>query len=394
MTTFTHPPKRTLHGQMVGWGMYVPEHILTNDDIAQRLDTSDEWIRQRSGIRRRHIAGPEESTATMCVAAAWKALDRAGLTPGDLDLILIATSTPDYHTPPVSSLVQAALGAHGTPAMVIVTGCTGFVYAYSVANQFIQAGAYRTILVVGAELLSRFVNWEDRSTCVLFGDGAGAVIVRATEEPCGMGGFVLGSDGSLGQHIIMRAGGSKKPFGAQALADHDYFIEMNGREVFKFATRVVGRACNQVLQQAGLMIDDVDWIIPHQANLRIIEAASRDMQVPMDRFIVNIDRYANTSAASIPLALAEAVDAGKIKLDDKLLLVAFGAGLTWGATLLQMAPDGTPTPPLRAPSQHAAEGRAVAHALEAATASMGVAAVEALHAMLPWTNGVANRAGE
>lgn len=357
MTIFAQPPNRPLYGRVAGWGMYVPEQVVTNHDLSQRLDTSDEWIVQRSGIRERRLAAPHETTSTMCVAAARKALDRAGLTPRDLDLILIATSTPDYHTPPVSSLVQAALGEHGTPAMVIVTGCTGFVYAYSVANQFIQTGACKNILVVGAELLSRFVNWEDRSTCVLFGDAAGAVIIQATHEPCGMGGSVLGSDGTLGEHIIMRAGGSKKPFGAEALADGDFYLEMNGREVFKFATRVVGRACNQVLQQAGLSIEDVDWIIPHQANLRIIEAASRDMNVPLERFIINIDRYANTSAASIPLALAEAVDRGTIKLDDKLLLVAFGAGLTWGATLMQMAPDGTPTPPpLALPAKAGAAG--------------------------------------
>jgi 3-oxoacyl-[acyl-carrier-protein] synthase-3 len=393
MTHFAQPPNPPVYGQIVGWGMYVPEQVVTNHDLAQRLDTNDEWIVQRSGIRQRRIAGPEESTSTMCVAAAWKALDRAGLTPRDLDLILIATSTPDYHTPPVSSLVQAALGEHGTPAMTIVTGCTGFVYAYSVANQFIQSGAYRTVMVVGAELLSRFVNWEDRSTCVLFGDAAGAIILRATEEPCGMGGFVLGSDGSLGEHIIMRSGGSRKPFGAQALADGDIYLEMNGREVFKFATRVVGRACNQVLQQAGLSIEDVDWIIPHQANLRIIEAASRDMGVSMDRFIVNIDRYANTSAASIPLALVEAVDSGKVKLDDKLLLVAFGAGLTWGATLLQMAPDGTPTPTLHQPARHAVP---MAHPGELTTMLAGVtaeltaaqASVQAVRTALPWTNGI------
>jgi 3-oxoacyl-[acyl-carrier-protein] synthase-3 len=241
-------------------------------------------------------------------------------------------------------MVQAALGAENVPAMVITTGCTGFVYAYTAANQFIQSGAYRTVLVVGAGLLSRFVNWEGRSTCVLFGDAAGAVVIQATTEPCGMASFVLGSDGSQSEHIIMRSGGSKKPFGAQALEDGDIYIEMNGREVFKFATRVVGKACQQVLDQAGLTMDDVDWIIPHQANLRIIEAAARDMNVPLDRFIVNIDRYANTSAASIPLALAEAVDSGKVKVDDRILIVSFGAGLTWGAALVQMAPTGTASP--------------------------------------------------
>jgi 3-oxoacyl-[acyl-carrier-protein] synthase-3 len=335
---------KSLYGRITGWGMYVPETVLTNHDLAQCIDTSDEWIVQRSGIRARRIASAEETTSTMSVEAARHALARAGIAPHDLDLIIVATSTPDYHTPPVSSQVQAQLGATDVPAFVVVTGCTGFIYAYSVANQFIQSGAYKTILVVGAELLTRFVNWQDRSTCVLFGDAAGAVVIQATTEPCGMMGFTLGSDGSQGQHIIMRSGGSKKPFGAQALADGDHYLEMNGREVFKFATRVVGKACQAVLDQAGLTMDDVDWIIPHQANLRIIEAAAKDMRLPLDRFVVNIDRYANTSAASIPLALAEHVDNGRIKLDDRLLLVSFGAGLTWGATLMQMAPKGTPTP--------------------------------------------------
>lgn len=345
-----------LYGQITGWGMYVPDKIVTNAELPAELETSDEWIVQRSGIRRRHMAAAHETTSTMSVEAARRALANAGLTPHDLDLIIVATSTPDYHTPPVSSLVQAQLGAQDVPAFVVVTGCTGFVYAYSVANQFVQSGAYRTILVVGAELLSRFVNWQDRSTCVLFGDAAGAVVIQSTSEPCGMAGFTLGSDGSQGETIIMRSGGSKKPFGAQALADNDIYLEMNGREVFKFATRVVGKACQTVLDQAGLTMDDVDWIIPHQANLRIIEAASRDMGVPLDRFIVNIDRYANTSAASIPMALAEAVDSGRVKPDDKILLVSFGAGLTWGAALVQMAPDGATSFAKRPAAQAAAPG--------------------------------------
>jgi 3-oxoacyl-[acyl-carrier-protein] synthase-3 len=328
-----------LYGKVTGWGMYVPEQILTNDDLAQRIDTSDEWITQRSGIRQRHIAGPEDTTSTMSAEAGRRALARAGLTAADLDCIIVASSTPDFHTPPVSSLVQAQLGAVDTPAFTVVTGCTGFVYAYSVANQFIQTGAYKKILVIGAELLSRFLNWEDRTTCVLFGDAAGAVVIEATTEKCGMFSFVLGSDGAAGNAIIMPSGGSKKPFGPQALADGDIYLEMNGREVFKFAARVVGKACADVLREARMPLEEIDWIIPHQANLRIIEAASKDMGVPMEKFIVNVDRYGNTSAASIPLALAEALDSGKIKPSDKLLLVSFGAGLTWGAAVMQMQPE-------------------------------------------------------
>jgi 3-oxoacyl-[acyl-carrier-protein] synthase-3 len=331
---------KQLYSRIVGWGIHTPDRIITNDYLSTIVDTSDEWIIQRSGIRERRMAAPHETTSTMSTLAGQRALRQAGLTPADLDLILVATSTPDYHTPPVSSLVQAQLGAQNTPAMVITTGCTGFVYALSVADQFIRTGAYRTILVVGAELLSRFVNWQDRSTCVLFGDGAGAVVLQASEQPCGIHSFELGSDGSQGHHIIMPSGGSKKPFGPQALADGDIYLEMNGREVFKFATRVVGRSCARVLAAAGMTLEDVDWIIPHQANLRIIEAAAKDMRIPLDRFIINIDRYGNTSAASIPLALVEAIEDGRIKLNDRLLLVSFGAGLTWATAVVQMAPDG------------------------------------------------------
>lgn len=327
-----------LYGAITGWGAYAPPHVVTNHDLEATLDTSDEWIVQRTGIRQRHIAGADETTSTMAVKASISALAKANLPSGELDLILIATSSPDYFTPPVSSLVQAALNAHNTPAMTIVTGCTGFVYALVTADQFIRTGAYRNILVVGVELLSRFVNWQDRATSVLFGDAAGAVIVQATDRPCGVQGFVLGSDGSNYQHIIMPSGGSARPFGADVLAEGSHYLLINGREVFKFATRIFGSASNQALSKAGMTIADVDWIIPHQANLRIIQAASKDMGVPMERFIINIDRYANTSAASIPLALAENIDCGRIKPTDTLLLVSFGAGMTWSAAVVQMQP--------------------------------------------------------
>jgi 3-oxoacyl-[acyl-carrier-protein] synthase-3 len=223
---------------------------------------------------------------------------------------------------------------------VVETGCTGFVYALSTAYQFIAAGAYRTILVIGVEILSRFTNWEDRSTCVLFGDAAGAVVVQATEQPCGLHGFVLGSDGSQAEHIMMRAGGTVEPFSQEVLDSGRHLLYMNGRQVFKFATRVVGRACCEALEKAGMTLDDVDWIIPHQANLRIIQAAARDMGLPMSRFVVNIDRYGNTSAASIPLALAENLQSGRIQPGDTGIFVSFGAGLTWGAMVVQLGPGG------------------------------------------------------
>ncbi|MEZ4861239.1 MAG: beta-ketoacyl-ACP synthase III [Caldilineaceae bacterium] len=324
------------YGRISGWGAYAPQRVITNDELSQRLDTSDEWIVQRSGIRERHVAAPEETTCTMSVAAAHAALRQAGITPDQLDLIIVATSTPDHHTPPVSSEVQHALGATNAAAFVVVTGCTGFVYALTIAYQFIATGGYQHILVIGAELLSRFVNWEDRSTCVLFGDAAGAVVVQATSQRCGLYGYNLGSDGSQGQQIILPAGGSAQPFDQQALDTGAHYLQMNGREVFKFATRIIGPACHQALAQAHLTLADIDWIIPHQANLRIIEAAARQMELPLDRFLINIDRYGNTSAASIPLALTENLATGRVRPTDKLLFVSFGAGLTWAAAVVQM----------------------------------------------------------
>jgi len=327
-----------IYGKITGWGAYAPPRIVTNHELEATLDTSHDWIVQRTGIHARHVADASETTSTMAVKASGSALAKANLPSTDIDLILVATSSPDYFTPPVSSMVQAMLGAHNVPAMTIVTGCTGFVYALATAYQFIETGAYRTILVVGVELLSRFVNWEERSVSVLFGDAAGAVVVQPSSDPCGLEGFVLGSDGTHGQHIIMPAGGSARPFNADVLQEGSHYLQMNGREVFKFATRVIGPSCDEALRLAGKTMADVDWIIPHQANLRIIQAAAKDMDIPFDRWIVNIDQYANTSAASIPLALTESLESGRIKPTDTLLLVSFGAGMTWASAVLQMQP--------------------------------------------------------
>lgn len=327
------------YGRISGWGSYVPEKTVTNFDLEQSLDTSNEWIVQRTGILARHIAGPDETTATMATNAAREALAKADMPPEELDLIIVATSTPDHLTPPVSSQVQHMLGAVDVPAFALVTGCTGFVYALATAQQFIAAESYRNVMVIGVELLSRHIDWQDRATCVLFGDAAGAVLLQADDRPCGMLAYELGSDGSGAEHLVVPAGGTAEPISAEAIAARRQFVKMNGQEVFKFATRIIDDSCRRVIGKTGLSMDEVDWIIPHQANLRIIKSASRSMNVPMERFYVNIEKYANTSAASIPLALCEGLNEGTIKADQKLLMVSFGAGLTWATALVQPEPS-------------------------------------------------------
>jgi 3-oxoacyl-[acyl-carrier-protein] synthase-3 len=324
---------------ITGWGMYVPDNVVTNDDLAERMDTSDEWIRSRSGIRERRFAEEGETTATMSIAAGKSALERAGVDPADVDLIVAATSSPDYLTPPVSSQIQHGIGASTAGAMQLTVGCTGFVYGLVTAQQFIQSGTADAVLVIGAELISRWLSPENRSTAVLFGDGAGAVVMQATDEPCGIAGHVLGSDGSGAEHIIVPAGGVAHPATHEALDEDLVNVKMNGREVFKFATRVLGRALDEALADAAMTADDIDHFIPHQANARIIEYAANEVGLPMDRVVMNVDRYGNTSAASIPLALCEAFDEGRIQPGDTLGLVAFGAGLTWAAAIIELAAE-------------------------------------------------------
>ncbi len=326
------------YGKITGWGHYAPPHIVTNQDLEKKIDTNHEWIVQRTGIHERRVGSADETTGTMSLAASKMAMGKAGITANDLDLIIVATSTPDRFMPAVSSELQHWLGAVDVPAFTLTTGCTGFVYALVTAQQFMTGGVYKTILIVGAEMPSKFMNWEDRATAVLFGDGAGAVIMQATDQPCGVGEFDMGSDGSGGDHLSLPAMGSAEPITADTFASGRQFIHMNGREVFKFASRIMSNSSKRVLERAGLTPDDIDYFVPHQANLRIIQSAARGMNLPMDRFIVNIDRYANTSAASIPLALCEALADGRIKPTDTLLLVSFGAGLTWATAILQMQP--------------------------------------------------------
>lgn len=332
------------YANIIGWGKYVPSRVITNHDLEARLDTSDEWIRTRTGIRERRIVGPGESTSDMAVAASRQALEMAGLHPRDLGLIIVATSSPDYLTPPVSSQVQHALGAKEVGAFTLVAGCPGFVYGLSTAQQFIESGAYDYVLVVGAELISRFVDWEDRATCVLFGDGAGAVVMGVSEQPAGVLSFVLGSDGSGAEHLILPGGGALHPPTHETIDQGLHTLRMNGKQVFRFATRVLGKALRQAMQEAGLTTEDIDLFIPHQANARIIESAARYVGLPEDKVYMNIERYGNTSAASIPIALCEAFEEGRAQVGDTLAFVAFGAGLTWASAVVKMGERPEPIP--------------------------------------------------
>jgi 3-oxoacyl-[acyl-carrier-protein] synthase-3 len=318
--------------------MYVPQRVLTNDDIAKMIDTSDEWIRTRTGIAQRRIADSKECTSHMSLAAARQALETADFDPDRLDLIIVATVTPDYLFPATSCLIQDALGASKAGAFDLSAGCSGFVYGLNVATQMITSGSIDSALIIGAETLSRLINWADRNTCVLFGDGAGAVLLQASDTPSGVLSFCLGSDGSGGDLLILPGGGSRHPLTLATVANGLTHIQMNGREVFKFATRVMAQAARDAILGAGLSIDDVDLFIPHPANYRIIQAAARNLDLPMEKVFVNVDRYGNTSSASIPIAFCEAVNEGRIKSGDHVVLVAFGAGLTWASAVVQWAP--------------------------------------------------------
>ncbi len=333
------------YAHIVGWGKYVPARVLTNDDLARMVDTSDEWIRERSGIRERRLAADDETTATMSIAAARQALEVAGLKPAQLDLIIVATVTPDQLFPATACLVQDALGASRAAAFDLSAGCTGFIYGLAIAAHLLRAGVYRTALVIGAETLSRITDWTARETCVLFGDGAGAVVLRAGENEGGVLASVLGADGSGGELLELPAGGSRLPASHKTVAERLHFIHMKGREVFRFAVRVVPLATQQVMQQAGLPLEAIDLLIPHQANQRIIEAAVRALGLPAGRVYTNLDRYGNTSSASIPIALSEAAENGQIDPGDLVVCVGFGAGLTWGAVALRWTrPQPLPLP--------------------------------------------------
>jgi 3-oxoacyl-[acyl-carrier-protein] synthase-3 len=320
---------------ITGWGVKVPNRIMTNVDISKMVDTNDEWIRSRTGIRERRIAAPEESSASLAADAALEALEVANLSPVDIDLIIVATSSPEHLFPATASLVQDRIGALKAGAFDISAACTGFIFALNMAAQSIRTGSIENAIVIGSETLSRLTNWKDRGTCILFGDGAGAFVLQASEERGGVLSAVMRSDGSGGDLLILPAGGSKLPASDKTVANGDHFIHMDGRGVFRFATRVMAQATREAVELAGLKLEDVNWIIPHQANQRIIETAARNLKLPLNQFVINLDRYGNTSTASIPLATVEAVQDGRLKPGDQVVFVGFGAGLTWGALAAQ-----------------------------------------------------------
>ncbi len=321
------------YAHITGWGMAVPERVLTNQDLMQMVDTSDEWIQTRTGIRERRIADKDESTATLAIQASMQALEVARLKPADLDLIIVSTSSPEYLFPATACILQDHLGASKAGAFDLLAACTGFIYALNIATQAIRSGSVRNALVVGSETLSRLVNWNDRNTCVLFGDGAGAFVLQAGAERGGVISAVMRSDGSGGELLAVPAGGSRQPTSQETVEKGLHYIQMNGREVFRFATRVMVQATQEALESAQLSLGDIQLIIPHQANLRIIEAAVRGLKVPAERCVINLERYGNTSTASIPIATCEAVRDGRLKAGDKVVFVGFGAGLTWGAAV-------------------------------------------------------------
>jgi 3-oxoacyl-[acyl-carrier-protein] synthase-3 len=324
------------YSKITGWGMSVPERILTNQELEQIVDTSDEWIVKNTGIRERRIVREGETTSTLSVAAGRQALERAELAPEELDLIIVATSSPDHLLPPVSSQVQHGLGATRAGAFTLVAGCTGFVYGLATAHQFIATGAYRNILVIGTEIISRFLNWEDRNTCVLFGDASGAVVLQASDEPSGVLSFVLGSDGSKAEALIMRGLGSAMPASQEVLDNNWHKIEMDGPTVLKFGLRMLGRAASEATAAAGLTMEDIDLLIPHQSNMRLIDATRQQLGLPPEKVFSNLERYGNTSAAAIPVAFCEALESGRVTEGDTVVMVSFGGGLTWAAATVQL----------------------------------------------------------
>ncbi len=319
---------------IIGVGSYVPEKRVTNFDMEKILDTSDEWIRTRTGIKERRFASSEQATSDLATIAAERAIKDAGISPEDIGLIIVGTNSPDTLYPATACRVQARIGAKNAAAFDLQAGCTGWIYATTVGAQFIRTGMYKYVLTIGAEVITRMMDKTDRYTYVLFGDGAGAAVLGNIED----GGFLsyeLYADGSLAQHLVLPAGGSRMPLSQEVLDKRLQYTTMDGREVFKFSVREISRLSKNVINKAGLTANDIDWFIPHQANLRIIDAGMKRLGIPKEKVVVTIDKYGNSSAATVPVALDEIYRAGKIKKGDKILMVSFGAGMTSGAFIVE-----------------------------------------------------------
>ncbi len=319
------------YARIIGTGSYLPENIMTNHDIEKLVETSDQWIRERTGIEQRHIASDDETTVDLAEKASRNAIEAAGIDPSEIDLIVFATSTPDKIFPSSACILQARLDIHGCPAFDIQAVCSGFIYALSVAEKFIQTGSARTALVVGAEVFSRIINWKDRGTCVLFGDGAGAVVLRSDEET-GILSSHIHADGKYQDLLWVPYGVGD---GYDKVKQGKAFVEMRGNEVFKMAVNTLGRIVDETLAANNMQKSDIDWLVPHQANIRIINATARKLKMSMDQVVVTVNKHGNTSAASVPLALDVAVRDGRIKRGELLLLEAFGGGFTWGSVLVR-----------------------------------------------------------
>ncbi|MBA2700645.1 MAG: ketoacyl-ACP synthase III [Chloroflexi bacterium] len=345
------PAAAPVHAHVTGWGRYAPAQVLTNRDLERMVETSDEWIVSRTGIRERRVAAAHETTASMAAVASMRAIRTAGLDPDEIDFILLATLTPDYWMPSTAALVKEAIGNTRASAMDVSAACSGFVYAFATAQAYIASGMARHVLVIGAELLTRFLDYTDRNTCILFGDGAGAVVLSASTEPGGGLGIALTTEPQGAYMIWLPAGGAKSPPSAATIARGEHYIRMEGKETYRFATRTLATTALESIRRSGLEASDIDLFIPHQANIRIIEAVAKGLDLPMDRMFVNLDRYGNTSAASVPMALAEAVNGGRVAVGDRIVIVAFGAGFTSGAITIEWTAD-----PARGVSGDAAVG--------------------------------------
>lgn len=323
------------YAAITGWGMAVPQRIVTNEELARRIDTSDEWIRSRTGIAQRHVAGPDEYTSVLATAAGREALATAGVPPEAVDTVIVATCTPDRPFPATACTVQQNLGIPHAGAFDLVAACSGFVYGLSVGSGLIRGGVSRTLLLIAGDVFTHLIDWSDRNTCVLFGDGAGAVVLQASEQPFGVLAANIGSWGEGEKLMAVDAGGTRMPVTHELLDQRRQYVYMHGREIFKHAVRGMCESSEQALREAGVGFDDIKLVVPHQANVRIIEAVAKRLELSMERFFVNLDRYGNTSAGSVPIALYEAAQAGRLAPGDLVLLTAFGGGLTWGSAVVR-----------------------------------------------------------